>query len=89
MIVPALVCVALMPLDQENIMSAISDKTKGVANQAAGNVKQAVGKALGNDRLQAEGVGQEVRGKVQKAVGDAKSGAKKAANSFKKGVDAF
>ena len=70
-------------------MSAISDKAKGVANQAAGNVKQALGKAVGNDRLRAEGAGQEVRGKVQKAVGDAKTGVKNAANSFKKGADAL
>jgi len=74
---------------QENIMSAATDKAAGLANQAAGNVKQAVGKAVGNDRLEAEGAGQEAKGKVQKAVGNAKDVVKKAANDFKKGVDAL
>lgn len=70
-------------------MSSATDKATGLANQAAGNVKQAVGKAVGNDRLQAEGAGQKAKGKVQKAVGDAKTVVKKAANDFKKGVDSL
>ena len=68
-------------------MSATTDKAAGIANQAAGNIKQAVGKAVGDDRLRAEGAGQELRGKIQKTVGDAKTTAKKAADGFKRGVD--
>ena len=48
----------------------------GLAKQAAGNVKQGVGKAVGNDRLRAEGPAQEAKGKVQKAVGGVKSAVK-------------
>ena len=68
-------------------MGSATDKANGLANQAAGKVKQAAGRAVGNDRLEAEGLGQEARGKVQKAVGDAKTVVKKAANDFKNGVD--
>jgi uncharacterized protein YjbJ (UPF0337 family) len=57
-------------------MGSTSDKAAGLANQAAGNVKQAVGKAFGNERLQVEGAVQENKGKVQKAVGDMKAVAK-------------
>lgn len=39
-------------------MSSTSDKVKGLANEAIGKVKQAVGRATGNTEL-------EVKGKVQ------------------------
>jgi uncharacterized protein YjbJ (UPF0337 family) len=58
-------------------MSSTSDKIKGLANEAVGNVKQAVGKAVGNDRLTAEGIAQEVKGDVQQSVGKAKDTVKK------------
>lgn len=58
-------------------MSSTTDKIKGVANDAAGNVKQAVGKATDNKSLQAEGIAQERKGEAQKAVGEAKDTVKK------------
>ena len=58
-------------------MSSTTDKIKGLANEAAGNVKQAAGKAVGNDRLHAEGVVQERVGEAQQAVGKAKAAVKK------------
>lgn len=61
-------------------MSSTTDKIKGLANEAAGNVKQAVGKATDNPKLQAEGVVQERKGEVQQAVGKAKDAVKKAAD---------
>ena len=62
-------------------MSSTTDKIKGVANEAAGNVKQAVGKAVGNDRLRAEGLAQEVKGEAQQTVGKAKDAVKKLVNN--------
>lgn len=59
-------------------MSSTSDKVKGVANEAVGNIKQGVGKVTGNDKLRAEGVVQEKKGEVQKTVGDIKDAVKKA-----------
>ena len=61
-------------------MSSTGDKVKGMANEAAGNVKQGVGKATGNERLRSEGVAQERKGEAQQAVGKAK-------DALKKGID--
>ena len=59
-------------------MSSTSDKIKGMANEATGTVKQAVGRATGNKRLEAEGAGQELKGEAQQAKGEAKDAIKKA-----------
>jgi uncharacterized protein YjbJ (UPF0337 family) len=62
-------------------MGSTADKISGLANEATGNVKQAAGKAVGNDRLEAEGKAQELKGEAQQAVGDAKSAVKKGADA--------
>jgi len=58
-------------------MGEFTEKAKGLANEAAGNTKQAIGKATDNERLRAEGAAQErkgeaqnLKGKVQGALGD-------------------
>lgn len=53
-------------------MSSTGDKIKGLANEAAGNTKQAIGRATGNDKLEAEGVAQELKGEAQQAKGQVK-----------------
>ncbi|MFP3517208.1 CsbD family protein [Pseudomonas sp. SIMBA_077] len=58
-------------------MSSTGDKIKGMANEAVGNVKQAVGKATDNDKLHAEGKAQELKGEGQQTVGKAKDAVKK------------
>jgi uncharacterized protein YjbJ (UPF0337 family) len=63
-------------------MSATSDKIAGAGNKAAGAVKQTVGKATGNKKMEAEGAGQKARGNVQEKVGDAKSRVKDAVDKF-------
>ncbi|MGH1588631.1 CsbD family protein [Methylobacterium phyllosphaerae] len=63
-------------------MSSTTDKLKGLANEAVGNVKQAAGKATGNDKLVAEGKAQELKGEAQKTVGDVKDGAKTLADTI-------
>ena len=65
-------------------MGATTDKIKGMANEAAGNVKQGVGKAVGSDKMKVEGKMQEAKGAGQKAMGDAKSAAGNAADAIKK-----
>lgn len=67
-------------------MSSTTDKIKGAANEAAGNIKQTVGKVTGNERLQAEGKAQEVEGKTQRTVGEAKQGVKNAADAVKRSL---
>jgi len=54
-------------------MGSMTDKMKGVANQAGGKVKEGVGKAIGNEQMQVEGLAQQAKGKIQKKVGEAKS----------------
>ncbi|MCX5496716.1 CsbD family protein [Kaistia dalseonensis] len=61
-------------------MGSTSDKIKGVTNEAVGNVKQGVGKAVGSEKLQAEGLMQEAKGEAQQAVGKTKDAVKKAAD---------
>ncbi|MBV1687621.1 CsbD family protein [Novosphingobium sp. G106] len=53
-------------------MGELKDKAKGLANEAAGNIKQAVGKARNDPAQKAEGVAQERKGEAQQAVGKVK-----------------
>ena len=64
-------------------MSSTADKIKGLANEAAGNIKQGIGKATDNERLQAEGKAQEVKGEGQQLMGDAKQAAHDTADTIK------
>ncbi|MHA6758476.1 CsbD family protein [Streptacidiphilus sp. PAMC 29251] len=52
------------------------DKAKNTADKLKGKVKEAAGKAVGNERLQAEGKADQVKG-------DAKQAAEKAKDAFK------
>ncbi|HXA39243.1 MAG TPA: CsbD family protein [Phenylobacterium sp.] len=54
------------------------DQIKGATKDAAGSVKEGVGKATGNNRMAAEGASERIAGKVQKGVGDVKNAARKA-----------
>ena len=53
------------------------DRIKGSAKQVAGNIKESVGKALGDRKLQADGRAQRAEGKIQNAVGGMKDSARK------------
>ncbi|MGX7708033.1 CsbD family protein [Methylobacterium sp. Gmos1] len=64
-------------------MSSTTDKIKGLANEAVGNIKQGIGNATGNEKLQAEGKAQELKGEAQKTTGDVKDGIKNAADTVK------
>ena len=52
------------------------DEAKGAAKDMKGAVKEAAGKATGDERLQAEGTADRVEGKVQKGVGALKDAAR-------------
>ena len=45
------------------------DRIKGVAQQAKGAIKETIGKATGDAKLEAEGKTDKVAGKMQNAVG--------------------
>ena len=48
------------------------DELRGKADQIKGRVKDAVGKATGDERLRDEGAADEVAGKVQETFGKAR-----------------
>jgi uncharacterized protein YjbJ (UPF0337 family) len=48
------------------------DRVVGSAKQIKGAVKQALGKAVGDTKLESEGKADEIEGKVQNAVGGLK-----------------
>jgi len=52
------------------------DEVKGGLDKAKGSVKETVGKAVGNERLQAEGAADKTAGAVQKKMGDVKDAVK-------------
>jgi len=49
------------------------DQVKGRVETAKGDIKEAAGKMVGNDRLKAEGQAEQAAGKVQSKVGDVKN----------------
>lgn len=63
-------------------MSARTTKIKGQANKVKGNVKNAVGRATGNDRMQASGRADVSEGKGQVALGGAGQKVKKIAKAI-------
>jgi len=52
--------------------SGLSDKVKGKINQAKGEVKDQIGNATDNRKLQAEGKMDKVKGNIQEKVGEIK-----------------
>lgn len=59
-------------------MGSTSDKISGKTNEVVGKVKQGLGDATGNRRLEAEGAAQELKGKAQVMAGKAKDAVKNA-----------
>jgi len=53
-------------------MGEFIDKTKAAGNKLAGTVKEAVGDATDNQRLEVEGKAQQDKGTVQNVTGNVK-----------------
>jgi uncharacterized protein YjbJ (UPF0337 family) len=49
---------------------------KGAAKDAKGSIKEAAGKAAGDERMASEGAAERVEGKIQKGVGALKDAAR-------------
>lgn len=54
------------------------DRIEGVAKQAKGSIKEAIGKVTGDKKTEGEGKAEKVAGKVQNAAGGAKDGVRDA-----------
>lgn len=68
---------------------ANKDQVKGKFNEAAGSVKQGIGSATGDERLEAEGKSQELEGKGQGFVGGVKQKAKELGDTVKGAAEAI
>jgi uncharacterized protein YjbJ (UPF0337 family) len=55
------------------------NRVKGAWDKAKGAVKEGVGKATGDEKLQSEGVADKAKGHVESAVGGAKDALREAA----------
>lgn len=56
------------------------DRAKGIGDQAKGAVKEGVGKAVGDKKLETEGKTDKIKGKIENAVGGAKDALREAHN---------
>ena len=56
------------------------EHVKGAADKAKGAVKDAMGEAMGDKKLQAEGKMDKAKGEAREALGDAKDAAKHVRN---------
>ncbi|MBW5484642.1 CsbD family protein [Streptomyces bambusae] len=54
----------------------MAEKAKGKMDQLKGKAKEAVGKATGDDRMQAEGKMDQAKGKAKETMGKAKDRAR-------------
>ncbi|QDQ95988.1 CsbD family protein [Rhodococcus sp. WB9] len=62
---------------------SIGKKLRHKAETAEGAAKKTVGKALGNERMEAEGRAQEAKGKMKQAGDQVKQAGQKIKNIFK------
>ncbi len=71
-------------------MDENKERSKGKMDEVIGNVKQGVGNAFGNERLEAEGHAQELGGESRqdfaKGVGTAKGMGEEALGNIKQGL---
>lgn len=66
--------------------SAAADKAKGQSKQLLGNIKQHVGKLIGDEELEAKGVVQRADGKKDELKGNIKEKIEDAKDTLKAGV---
>lgn len=52
--------------------ASTKDKIKGTVHEAKGKLKEKVGQASGDPKLEAEGQGENLAGKIQKKAGQVK-----------------
>jgi uncharacterized protein YjbJ (UPF0337 family) len=53
-------------------MGEFTEKVKAAGNKVAGSVKEAIGDATDNERLEAEGLAQKAKGAAQNIAGSIK-----------------
>ncbi|HEY5475239.1 MAG TPA: CsbD family protein [Tepidiformaceae bacterium] len=61
-------------------------KVKGKTNKAVGEARERTGHAIGNDKVEADGLAQQAKGQTQVAIGDLKDTAGHVKDRVKKAV---
>jgi uncharacterized protein YjbJ (UPF0337 family) len=56
---------------------ADKDRIEGMGKQASGNIKEGIGKVIGDKGLEMKGKAEVVDGKIQNSIGSAKDAFKK------------
>lgn len=65
------VCLKFTGVQRRNDMNdSTKDQAEGKFHEVKGKVKEKVGKAIGNPKLEDEGLDEKVGGKIQKKVGE-------------------
>jgi len=67
--------------------SSQKDKAEGTWDETKGKVKEGVGDATDDERLEAEGKGDQAEGKFEKAKGNLKEAGENAKESINKAFD--
>ncbi len=62
-------------------------QNEGKLEQARGTIKEEVGDAIGNEKMEREGQWDQAKGHVREGVGDLKEGAEDAADDLNKPKD--
>jgi uncharacterized protein YjbJ (UPF0337 family) len=74
-------------------MGTVVERTKGMAEQAAGKIAHAIGKVIGNEELQAKGKAEELKGDAReegaKIAGRVKATAEEAGGAVEKAASAI
>ena len=65
-------CVRSLTTKRRQIVGELKDKSKGVANEVAGNAKQVTGDMTDDQSLSREGEAQERKGEAQNLAGEIK-----------------
>ena len=72
--------------DRYDTRGGLIDKAKGRAKEVVGTAKEKAGRALGNERLEGEGILQQGEGKIDRAKGAAKESVEKVKDTVAAGV---
>ncbi len=68
---------------------ASKEKVKGMFNEAVGDTKEHIGRAIGNKEMENRGHDQEMKGKAQRSVGTIKETANNLKDDFVSGANKF
>ena len=64
-----------------------NEQNEGKLEQARGTIKEGVGDAIGNEKMEREGQWDQAKGNVREGVGDLREGAEEAADDLTRSME--